>query len=420
MSAADWVATIHRLHAPTEAQYERCLQTERVYGVGSRQAKTEYAKLAAMLTSIAVEHFRVWLEDYTQTMIGLIPKIGKQAVLSNLTTLELACAEWQSELIVDCRNRIASIRTEEDSILRVQVSGFKDYHSTDPVSVELLKFLRNKKYAPQVDLIRATTDKATRDAMKAKIPCICPSGTFTKRSEAGLVAHSGFIQFDIDAKDNPAYFEGIEDPQEFAALCESIKAELSKQPFIAYVGLSVSGRGLWGLIPISDPSEHKQHFESIVLHFANLGLVIDRLPSNVASLRGYSYDAQAYFNHSAEKYTHKVYPIEREVKQFDSTSFPQESEYAKVARVVNVITQQRIDITNGYGNWLKIAFALSHEFGENGRDLFHDVSQFHPNYNFAATNRKYDHCLKVKSRSTIGTFYMIAAEYGVRLKNVSV
>ncbi len=414
MTPSQWVETIHRLNEPAERQYQRCERVEKMYGTNSRQARVEYQKYAAILTSIGVEHYRIWLEDYTTTMIEMIPKIGKQAVLDNFARLRLSCDEWQEGIFEKCCNRIASVRTIEDSILNVQVSGYNDYYTPQPISINLLSFLRHKKYADKVTEIRATLDKSARDAMKATLPCITPSGTFTKRMEENLTAHSGFIQFDIDAKDNPAYFEGVESTEDVMALCESIKSEISKQPFVAYAGLSVSGRGLWGLIPISEPSEHKAHFASLVLFFANMGIALDKAPSNVASLRGYSFDQNAYFNHSAEQYTDKVYPVKNEVRQHYQPT--QTTETEKVGLLVKSIVSQRIDITGGYLAWIKLAFAFSAEFGDSGREFFHEVSQFHPQYSYAATNKKFDQCLKAKAKSTIATFYAIAAEHGVKYR----
>ena len=48
---------------------------------------------------------------------------------------------------------------------------------------------------------------------------------------------------------------------------------------------------------------------------------------------------------------------------------------AKVERVISLIEQKGIDITNGYDNWLKVGFALTSEFQEAGRGIFHRVSR---------------------------------------------
>lgn len=51
---------------------------------------------------------------------------------------------------------------------------------------------------------------------------------------------------------------------------------------------------------------------------------------------------------------------------------------AKVERIVSLIEQKGIDITNGYDNWLKVGFALTSEFQEAGRGFFHRVSDRTP------------------------------------------
>jgi len=178
----------------------------------------------------------------------------------------------------------------QDSILNIDVSSFKDYETTfDPQPVNLLLWLTSKKYAEKVNAIRNEKDKAIRDTIKATLPAITPSGLFTYRAARCLVTHSGFIQFDIDFKGNShiTNYQGL-------------KKEISKIVNVAYCGLSVSGTGFWGLIPIAYPDKHRQHFDFIFNAFKGIGLTIDREPSNVASLRGYSYDPDAYFNHRAK------------------------------------------------------------------------------------------------------------------------
>ena len=71
---------------------------------------------------------------------------------------------------------------------------------------------------------------------------------------------------------------------------------------VAYCGLSVSGRGYWGLVPIHDPAMHKEHFEALQDDFHFIGIKIDPAPGNVASPRYYSYDSNGYFNAKATVY----------------------------------------------------------------------------------------------------------------------
>lgn len=176
------------------------------------------------------------------------------------------------------------------SVLEVEVSCFANYDTpANPQPIKLLKWLTSTKYVATVERIRSIKNKAERDKLKATLPAITPSGLFTYRAAKNLIEHSGLLQFDIDLKQN----EGIGN---YAAL----KAELSKCVNVAYCGRSVSGLGFWGLVPISEPSRHAEHFAQLEAWFKSKGITLDTLPKSVASLRGYSFDPEAYFNHEAE------------------------------------------------------------------------------------------------------------------------
>jgi hypothetical protein len=178
----------------------------------------------------------------------------------------------------------------QDSILNIEVSCFADYNTPDnPRPVNLLQWLTSPKYADKVIVIRNIEDKDHRDRIKATLPAITPSGLFSYRAKKNLIRHSGFIQIDIDQKGN-------EDIGNYSDL----KNEICKISNIAYCGLSVSGKGFWGLIPIEQPEKHYQYFKLIESWFKAKGLVIDKAPKSVSSLRGYAYDPDGYFNHAAK------------------------------------------------------------------------------------------------------------------------
>jgi hypothetical protein len=160
-----------------------------------------------------------------------------------------------------------------------------------------MAWLTSSKYKDKVEAIRSTDDKQTRGELKSHLPAITPSGQFSYRSQNSLLSHSGLIQIDIDDLD-----EGDLEP---------IKKDLQTLDEIAYLGKSVSGRGLWGLIPMPrDPEFHRDYFEVLSQTFKELiGITLDDKPKNVASLRGYSYDPEAYFNHSAIPFINKSKPI---------------------------------------------------------------------------------------------------------------
>lgn len=289
-----------------------------------------------------------------------------------------------------------------DSPLNITVSCFQNYRaSVNPKPVNLMAWLKSAKYADQVKQIRTIDDKSERDKIKETLPGITPSGTFTYRNEQSLVQHSGLIQFDIDGKDHTHIGNYTE-----------LKKYISNINNVLYCGLSVSGRGYWGLVPIKHPDKHKSHFRALYKAFEKLGLNIDKAPSNVASLRGYSFDPDGYFNHNAKIFSSLDTPPARNVKR---THFNNDS-CSEVEALIEKIQASRIDITSGYDEWLKVGFALADEFGEAGRDYFHAVSQYHSDYNEREADRQYSHCLKGNGQGvTISSFFYLAKQYGIVL-----
>lgn len=287
----------------------------------------------------------------------------------------------------------------ERNCLNVTVSAWKNYFEAEhPKPVNLWKWLNSAKYAPQVQQIRAAKDKAERDRLKATLPAITPSGEFTHREEAGLVKHSGLIQFDVD---------GLTPEQ-----AEYLKGQLCNLEEVAYLGLSVSGKGLWGLVPIAHPEKHRQHFEALAKDFLAWGISLDEKPKNVASLRGYSWDSEAYFNPQAKPYT--------KLAQYappKATKGPrlEGDEARKVEICLEQLEGGRIDITANYGDWLAVGFALADEFGEGGREYFHRASQFHPKYRPSEADGQFTACLNRKRRKQygVGLFFDFCEQYGV-------
>lgn len=158
-------------------------------------------------------------------------------------------------------------------------------------------------------------NKPSVDALKKRLPAGIMSGvTQNGIGEQSIVELNDVLQVDIDAQDNPAIYDW-----------QALKDMLSKSPFFAYIGMSVTGLGLFGLIPIGDSSKFKEHFDAVEDEFANTtfkftqgndteptvlqGIKIDPIPRNPASKRFVSYDPIPYWNTAAEVYIKRKEPI---------------------------------------------------------------------------------------------------------------
>ena len=99
-------------------------------------------------------------------------------------------------------------------------------------------------------------------------------------------------------------------------------------------------------------------------------------------------------------------------------SHTSEDTRAKVERIVSLIEQKGIDITNGYDNWVKVGFALTSEFQEAGRGFFHRVSRQSTEYKAGDTDKQYNKCLSAHGDGiTIATFFQMAKDAGVDISN---
>jgi hypothetical protein len=90
--------------------------------------------------------------------------------------------------------------------------------------------------------------------------------------------------------------------------------------------------------------------------------------------------------------------------------------YNSIEEIISRIEEKSIDITGDYNTWRDLGFALSDEYADSGRDYFHRISRFHPEYSVDTCNKQYDNCLKSnKYGITIRTFYHFAKKNGVNI-----
>lgn len=286
------------------------------------------------------------------------------------------------------------------SVLDVDVSYYESVrHTENPERIKLSDWLTDDLYK-EILLDLRNLPESEYGKQKKLLPGITPSSTFSKRTESGLIDHSGLIQFDIDANDNPGDMNFL-------------KEKIKLIPFVAYISYSTSGQGLWGLIPIEYPTKHQDHFKAIESSFKKQGINIDPAPSNVASFRFVSYDPEPYLNLDAKVYhylisdeSQKIYPPQK----FNASG-------ARIKSLIDQIQLKRIDITTSYDNWIKIGFAIVDEYSEAGRDFFHAISQFHPGYDSEETDKQFTKCLESNGTGvTISTLFHICKNHGIRAK----
>lgn len=294
----------------------------------------------------------------------------------------------------------------KDSVLNKKVSMFRSANTPgDVIEVNLLDVLSTKKYEQLAYRCSRIKDKKERSKWKRdNVPCIAVSGLFSYRSANHLIKHSGLICLDLDGVDDIIL----------------IKKNVVKLPFVAYCGKSISGTGLFVIIPIpeSTAQEHRQRFnslEQLLISKFDISESFDTNTKDVSRLRFVSFDSEAYFNHSAETYTE----IKEEsfiAERYAAPRFFNNTTIEKVWKCADIIQERRLDFAPDYDSYIKTGFSIA-DLGEQGRNIFHAVCQYSPKYDYNHADKTFTKCLKTRNRITIGTFFQYCLDYGITSKS---
>ena len=265
--------------------------------------------------------------------------------------------------------------------------------------------LLSDEYKSQVLAVRNEHDSDKQKRLKNKLPHCTPSAIFLGPRKNPPLSHTGFICIDIDEKDNIGV-KGF----------DRLKESIAENPYILYCGHSTGGAGYFCMIEIAHPEKHREHFESLKADFARAGITIDPACSDVSRVRYVSYDPEPYINPEAKTYERVPESQRKRPKQTKKGRSGRGSSgrdtAVEVARLISMISIEEADITQGYTVWLEIGCALAAEFGEAGRDMFHAVSRWHPDYNGDECDAKFDECLKF-DKYTIASFFHFCKEAGI-------
>ena len=289
------------------------------------------------------------------------------------------------------------------SIFQNQISVYNGVTDNIGTTTSLGDFLFCKEYKGEILKLRTIANKDERNVIKRTLPQATISGVFSPtRAKNNLSQHSGLICVDIDAKDNPE----IKD-------WERLKQDLSMLPQIAYCALSVSGKGLFVIIPLRYPQKHLLQFRQLQMDFSKMGIVIDQACSDITRLRCLSYDEHPIINEDATLYE-GVYVEKPKYHSFHPyLIYKGENTLAEVAACCRNINERGIDITTSYDDWLKVGCALA-TLGENGRTLFHICSQQNAKYNVAKTDKMFTDLLRRNYQQVnIGTFFWMCKQHGI-------
>lgn len=106
--------------------------------------------------------------------------------------------------------------------------------------------------------------------------------------------------------------------------------------------------------------------------------------------------------------------VERSMGEKQSPIAPTNDKQDEVNQLIELIEASSTDLTSSYEDWRNIGFALADTFGEDGRELYHRVSQFHTEYNHTECDTQYTYCLKSSGTGVnINTLFFLAKNAGI-------
>ena len=237
-------------------------------------------------------------------------------------------------------------------------------------SLSLTSILFSQRVRARVEALRALPyGSAEFSQAKRQMPCYTPSGVFSARNSEGLIKHSGVLCIEWDA----------------VADCSELKELLGGLPFIYYAGLSCSGRGVFALIKIAEPTKHRAYFRALADYFGGIGHKVDESGKDVCRLRVASYDAEPIFNAKSEVWSE----LPRVVAPTYTPRMATATDERLLLAGVEYITRHGIDITQGRNIWLSIGSCVKSIMGTEGEDVFVGLSRYHPQYRESDARKTY-------------------------------
>jgi predicted P-loop ATPase len=270
-----------------------------------------------------------------------------------------------------------------------KVAGHKTYET-------IAEIIRSSKYKEKIEILQNLLlqgKKKEYSNQKKVLPAFTTSGKFEGgRKMNFLKEYSKIIILDIDK---------LEQSQ-----LKEIKQKSISNKYTYSCFISPSGKGLKILVKIDNSvSKHKETFLKIQAYYEKLLQVnIDPSGKDVTRLCFFSYDKDLYLNPQSETF---------------KTEIPM-SVTSDIEKLIEQIYGTRNDITDNYDDWLKIGFAIESEFGESGRNYYHEISRINTDYNAAVCNQQYDKCVKNNNSGiTIKTLFHIAKQKGIVIKSLN-
>lgn len=211
---------------------------------------------------------------------------------------------------------------------------------------------------------------------------------YSTHKDSDIINPSNILCIDIDKCDN-----------DIDVL--TLKDKLFSYKFVYAVGTSVSGKGLFIIVPIKDYTKTKEYYNSIKTLLTNqLNIVCDEKCTNIARLRFISYDENIYIKNDDEEVVEWDY-IMPEPNKFDEViscdkpilkfNIDDNENTQRTFKAMEVVIDNGYFV-NDYGAWYHLGCELKNH--PDGQRLFYKASKNNNKFNDSdkIINNKWEQC----------------------------
>lgn len=283
---------------------------------------------------------------------------------------------------------------------------------------EAYSLIKGSTYKAMTAQLRSLADtEGINEFKKIHLDFCTFSGKFSGRKAANLIEHSGYLTLDFDHVNNVS----------------ELKSKLIEDPYLdpELIFTSPSGDGLKCIIKIDlGTNTHQEYFDAISNYIlATYDLEVDKSGKDVSRACFLCHDPDAYIkpDYLGIENNKDTKPFDPNNWRMNPSPFRGENPESKVQtnetlnqveEVIQQIEATGIDLTSTYSDWVKIGFALTDQFGEQGREYFHRISRFYPNYNRKDCDQQFANCLRSSgSGVTIRSFFQLCKTNGITYTN---
>ena len=232
------------------------------------------------------------------------------------------------------------------------------------------------------------------------------SGFFANERKAlSITEYSGFIQIDVDTKDQ---FEGFKIERE----------QIYEDDYTYALFDSISGNGGFKILVKIDHNKHKEAFEGLKYYYLkHYNIIIDKSCSDLSRLCYVSYDPHLFLNEKAKVF--KLYPKKEDKVYRKNIEALEKHVYVKDDFDEAVQEAKHMNLFDSYENYLICAFALQDKFGLGGEYYFHTLVSSSAKYNSQEASKHYQNICKRKGQSgiTLASLLYIFKQNNISIKS---